>query len=116
MRIATRIASSEKSGVELILDTYLFYVNQTQLDKIKMATIHKQFKINASVDQVWEKMSDLSNVHTLFDMLANAELKGDIRVCRTQDGGELKELMVNIDPDQKRLVYTSSLNFVYRSS
>ena len=81
-----------------------------------MATIHKQFKINASVDQVWEKMSDLSNVHTLFDMLANAELKGDIRVCRTQDGGELKELIVNIDPDQKRLIYTSSLNFVYRSS
>lgn len=71
-----------------------------------MATIHKRFKINASADKVWEKMSDFSNVHTLFNMLSNAQLNGDVRVCRTADGGEMKELMVSADHLQKRLVYS----------
>lgn len=81
-----------------------------------MATIHKQFQVNAPIEQVWSKMSDLSSVHTLFGMLQNTALEGDQRVCRTQDGGELKELIVSIDPGQKRLVYAiteSPFNFEF---
>ncbi|MEM6433405.1 MAG: SRPBCC family protein [Cyanobacteria bacterium P01_D01_bin.115] len=70
-----------------------------------MATIHKQFKINAAVDHVWKKMSDVSNIHTFLSMLANSELQGDTRVCTTQDGAQVKELIVSIDSDLKRLVY-----------
>lgn len=71
-----------------------------------MATIYKRFEIHASVNQVWTKMPDLSHVYTLFGMLANAELQGDTRVCRTQDGEQLKKLIVSVDPNQKRLVYS----------
>ncbi|MEM8676722.1 MAG: SRPBCC family protein [Cyanobacteria bacterium P01_G01_bin.67] len=70
-----------------------------------MATIHKQFKINAPSDRVWQKMSDLTGVHSLLGMLTNAELYGDTRVCQTQDGNSLKELIVSVDSKQKRLVY-----------
>lgn len=70
-----------------------------------MATIHKQFKINSPIDKVWEKMSDVSNIHTFVSMLANSELQGDTRVCTTQDGAQIKELIVSIDSNQKRLVY-----------
>ena len=68
-----------------------------------MATIHKQFKINAPIDQVWANISDLTNVHTLFSMLDNTEIKGSTRTCRIQDGGELKELIISVDETKKRL-------------
>ncbi len=81
-----------------------------------MATIHKQFKINAPIDQVWANISDLTNVHTLFSMLDNTEIKGNTRTCRIQDGGELKELIISVDETKKRLVYAiteSPFNFEF---
>lgn len=84
-----------------------------------MATVHKQFKIDAPADQVWAKMSDLSGVHFLFGMLENATLDGDTRTCTIAEGGELKELMVSVDPELKRLVYSiveSPFGFSFHSA
>lgn len=84
-----------------------------------MATIHKKFKINAPIDRVWSKMSDLAGVHSLLGMLTNAKVDGDTRVCQTQDGVSLKELIVSVDKEQKRLVYAiveSLFNFEFNSA
>ena len=84
-----------------------------------MATIHKQFTIDAPIDRVWSKMSDLVGVHSLLGMLTNAEVDGDIRVCQTKDGASLKELIVSVDSEQKRLVYAiteSPFNFEFHSA
>lgn len=71
-----------------------------------MATIHKRFKIDAPVEQVWVKMADLSGVHALFGMLDDAEMEGNSRICKINGGGTLKELIVSVNPDLKRLAYS----------
>lgn len=84
-----------------------------------MATIHKQFKINAPSDRVWSKMSDLAGVHSLLGMLTNAKVDGDMRVCQTHNGASLKELIVSVDNKEKRLVYAiieSPFNFEFHSA
>ncbi|MEM7762362.1 MAG: SRPBCC family protein [Cyanobacteria bacterium P01_A01_bin.40] len=81
-----------------------------------MASIYKQFQINAPSDRVWSKMSDLGEVHGLLGMLTDAKINGDTRICKTQSGNSLKELIISVDSEHKRMVYAiteSPFNFEF---
>lgn len=84
-----------------------------------MATVHRRFTLNTSADSAWQKIRATQNVHKLFDMLVDAEVDGDKRVCRTADGGELVERIITVDDDARRIVYTitdSPFDFEFHSA
>lgn len=70
-----------------------------------MASILRKFTVPAPADQVWAKISDLDNVHTLMSFLVDASVDGDRRTCTTADGGRLEELILGVDDDLKRVGY-----------
>lgn len=84
-----------------------------------MATIHKRFQLDTSLEQAWEKIRATDQVHSLFNMLVDATVNGDQRVCQTADGSELVERIITVDDDAKRIVYSitdSPFNFEFHSA
>lgn len=70
-----------------------------------MATITKTLEIPAPIEAVWTRVADLEGVSRLFSMLADAKVEGETRTCSTVDGNQLKERILSVDPEQKRLAY-----------
>jgi hypothetical protein len=71
-----------------------------------MATIYKKMKVNASVDHVWNKVSDVGGISNLMNVLSESHVEGDKRVCTTQDGGKIEEQIISVDNNLKRVSYT----------
>jgi len=71
-----------------------------------MATIRKVIEIDATPEAVWAKISDVAGISNLIGFLENSVLDGDRRVCTLVDGGELKEDIISVDTNLKRVVYT----------
>jgi len=71
-----------------------------------MATIIREFVVNASVDQVWTGVADVGAVNRLIDFVGEVTLDGERRICRLGDAGTLEELIVTIDDERRRLAYS----------
>ena len=71
-----------------------------------MATIYKEAKVNASVDQLWKAISDVGNIDKLLGFLESAEMDGNVRTCAIEGGGVLSELIISIDEERRRVAYT----------
>ena len=84
-----------------------------------MATIYKKLKVNAPSDKVWRKVADVGGVHKLLGVITESHLEGDTRYCTTAQGGTLKERIVSIDNNLKRISYSitsSPFGFEYHAS
>ena len=57
---------------------------------------------------VWAAVADVGNVHLrlLPGRVADARIEGDERVLTMPDGTEVRELIVAVDHEQRRLAYT----------
>ena len=71
-----------------------------------MATIYKETPIDAPVERLWEALSDVGNVDRLFSYLEGTEMDGPYRSCRMSGGGRLRELIISVDPDRRRVAYS----------
>ena len=71
-----------------------------------IATIYREAEIDVSVDKLWEALSDVANVDKLLSYLESAEIDGDFRTCAMDGGGELRELIVSIDQERRRVAYS----------
>jgi carbon monoxide dehydrogenase subunit G len=69
-------------------------------------TIYRETRINAPVDDVWSALEDVGAINRLIDFLGEVTVDGDQRTCELGDQGLLKELMVSIDPELRRVAYT----------
>jgi hypothetical protein len=74
-----------------------------------MASIIKEFFIDASADDVWEAVRDVGAVHQRLvpGILVGAHLEGEARIVTFANGMVLRELIVTLDNESRRFVYAS---------
>jgi hypothetical protein len=72
-----------------------------------MASIHKEIVIEASPEHVWEAVRDVGAVHQRLTpgILLDARLQGDERVLAFAQGMVVRELIVDLDDETRRLAY-----------
>jgi hypothetical protein len=72
-----------------------------------MASIHKDIPIDADADHVWAAVRDFGAVHRRLapGFVLDARLDGDARIVTFASGTVARELLVDCDDAQRRLVY-----------
>ena len=72
-----------------------------------MATIRKEFELDARPEQVWAAMRDFGNVHRRVapGFLTDCKLDGDARIVTFFNGLVARELLVDIDDGHRRIAY-----------
>jgi carbon monoxide dehydrogenase subunit G len=75
-----------------------------------MASIRKEVIIEASADAVWDAVRDVAQVHRRLvpGVLTNARLEDGARVVSFANGMVVRELIVDLDDDQRRLAYAAT--------
>ncbi|MDX2019039.1 MAG: SRPBCC family protein [Deltaproteobacteria bacterium] len=71
-----------------------------------MATIYLETSVNLPADQLWQKVADVGGISNLLDIIMESSCEGDTRTCVTADGGKLKETILGIDHQNRRVAYT----------
>jgi len=73
-----------------------------------MASISKQIPLDADADTVWAAVRDVGNPHRLFSpVLTDARLEdADTRVVTFANGIVVRERILHLDDDARRLAYT----------
>ncbi|MEL7371875.1 MAG: SRPBCC family protein [Myxococcota bacterium] len=82
------------------------WLNRRRAQEKHVATVFKRLSIDAPIDAVWEKIADLEGVHNLMSFLKDAKVEGDRRVCTIHDGAQLTELILGVDPKNRRIAYS----------
>jgi carbon monoxide dehydrogenase subunit G len=74
-----------------------------------MATIYKEFLVAAPPDLVWEAIKDVGAVHTRLaqGFVTDTVLAGDVRTVSFANGFVVREQIVTVSDELRRLVYTS---------
>ena len=72
-----------------------------------MASIYKEITIAASAAHVWAAIRDVGAVHTRFarDMVLDTRLDGNDRIVTFANGEVVRERIVGIDDQRRRLAY-----------
>lgn len=74
-----------------------------------MASIHKEFFVDAPAEQVWAAVRDFGAVHQRLTpgLTVSTRLEAGARTVTFANGLVLKELLVSLDDTARRLVYAS---------
>ena len=72
-----------------------------------MASIHKEFIVDAHPDQVWDALRDFGALHTRLvpGFVLDTKLDGDARIVTFANGSVAREVLVDCDDARQRLVY-----------
>src|SRR5436190_19145321 len=72
-----------------------------------MASVHKEILIHALPEHVWEAVRDVGAVHRRLTpgVLVDARLDGDERFLTFAQGAVVRELILAIDDEARRLAY-----------
>lgn len=75
-----------------------------------MATIQKEITVNATVEQVWDAVRDVGALHTRLvpGFVMDTKLEPDARVVTFANGRIVRERIVTIDDDARRLVWSAT--------
>ena len=73
-----------------------------------MASVYKELLINAPIDRVWDAVQDYGALHTrlVIGFVTDCKVDGDDRVVTFFNGNVVRERLVGIDVEHKRLSYT----------
>jgi carbon monoxide dehydrogenase subunit G len=73
-----------------------------------MATVCVEAIVNAPAHQVWEAVADVGAVHQrlLPGRVAAARVEGDHRFLTMPDGTQVRELILAVDHNIRRMAYT----------
>jgi hypothetical protein len=74
-----------------------------------MATIRKEFIVEAPAQQVWDAFRDVGAVHTRLapGFVTDCRREGEDRIVTFANGLVAKELIVDVDDAAMRLVYSA---------
>jgi carbon monoxide dehydrogenase subunit G len=74
-----------------------------------MASIHKEFIIDAHPDQVWDALRDFGALHTRLvpGFVLDTKLDREARIVTFANGTVVRELLVDCDDARRRLVYAA---------
>lgn len=72
-----------------------------------MATVCVEVLVDAPAGHVWAAVADVGAVHRrlLPGRVADARIEGDTRVLTMPDGTEVRELILGVDHETRRLAY-----------
>ncbi len=72
-----------------------------------MASIHKEIVIEVAPEQVWAAVRDVGAVHRRLvpGHVVGTRLDGDTRILTFPSGGVVRELIVAVDDEARRLAY-----------
>ncbi|MDE2063667.1 MAG: SRPBCC family protein [Bradyrhizobium sp.] len=72
-----------------------------------MASIHKNFAIDAHPDVVWDAVRDFGAVHQRLNpgFVVDCRLEGTVRILTFHNGVVAREELVDCDDTRRRLVY-----------
>lgn len=85
----------------------------------RMVSMYRDFDVDAPVDRVWAAIADVGAPNKLITFLGEVTLDGDVRTCELGDRGKLEELIVSIDDENRRVVYSireSPFNFTHHNA
>ncbi|MEV6350110.1 SRPBCC family protein [Actinoplanes sp. NPDC051851] len=73
-----------------------------------MATVQVEASVNVPAQRVWEAVADVGAVHRrlLPGRVADARMDGDFRILTMPDGVQVRELILAVDHDIRRMAYT----------
>jgi uncharacterized protein YndB with AHSA1/START domain len=73
-----------------------------------MAAIHKEIHLDASPEQVWDALRDWGAPHERLvpGFVVDTKLDGDDRLVTFFNGVTVRELLVDLDEDRRRLVWS----------
>jgi hypothetical protein len=73
-----------------------------------LATVSVETFVDLPAARVWDAIADVGAVHErlLPGRVAAAEIDGDIRVLTMPDGARIRELIIAIDHELRRLAYS----------
>lgn len=74
-----------------------------------MASIHKEISIAVPPTQVWDALRDVGALHTrlVSGFVVDCRMEGDARVVTFANGMVARELIVDVDDDDRRVVWAS---------
>ena len=74
-----------------------------------MATIYKDFIVNAPADFVWDAIRDVGAVHTRLaqGFVTNTVLCGDMQTVTFSNGYTVREQIITISDELRRLSFTA---------
>jgi len=74
-----------------------------------MATIHKEIRLDARAEDVWEAIRDVGAVHERLapGFVTDTRLEGGARVVTFANGLVVRELIVTLDDGARRLAYAA---------
>jgi hypothetical protein len=77
-----------------------------------MATLHKDIFIEASVEHVWGAVRDIGALHTRLvpGFAVDTRLEGEVRVVTFANGSVLREPIVSLDDERRRLAWSAEGN------
>ena len=73
-----------------------------------MASIRKEVSIQASPEHVWEAIRDVNAVHQRLapGFVLDVRPDGDVRIVTFANGAVVRELIVDVDDERRRLAYS----------
>jgi carbon monoxide dehydrogenase subunit G len=74
-----------------------------------MASIHKEIPINAPAEDVWAAVRDIGALHRRLvpGFVTDCKLEGDARVVTFGNGMVAREVIVDLDDEARRLVWSA---------
>jgi carbon monoxide dehydrogenase subunit G len=75
-----------------------------------MASIYKEIAIEAPARDVWDAVRDVGAAHRRLTpgVLTDARLEGDARIVTFANGLVVRELIVSIDDERRRVAYAAT--------
>lgn len=75
-----------------------------------MATIRKEFLIDASPETVWAAMRDVGALHTKLvpGFVTDCKLEGDARIVTFGNGITAREVIVDVDDAARRIAWSAT--------
>ena len=79
-----------------------------------MASIIRQFTLDAPAAIVWDAVADFGALHTRLvpGFVTATAVDGDVRTVTFGNGMVVRERLVGMDPARRRLAYTNALDGV----
>ncbi|WKG11925.1 SRPBCC family protein [Nocardia sp. PE-7] len=73
-----------------------------------MASVHHEFLVDATPDEVWDVLRDFGAVHERLapGFVTDTRLDADTRTVTFADGTVVVERLVDLDPVRRRVAYT----------
>ena len=74
-----------------------------------MASVRKEISIDVPAEQLWSALRDVGALHTrlVVGFVTDCRLEGDARVVTFANGMVARELIVDVNDDDRRVVWSS---------